>query len=353
LPPATVVGGVGVALLQGRKIERKKMQARKWHDVEILLMASCIVIAPSATLFRLTLNHHLGRLIVTERKWIQDQKKDLELAVRAEERAKDYPASIGDKTIQARQAYFLEDPPPYKSDGKQSVTPSSLMTTVQGLFDGVLPTGNDVITRYRYQDSSADDPPPNMLPGVGWVGLAGLGVILGLLWLWVQWNTQGIFYADLDSSPPAPLGNPSQCVRAWNRLNDEERLLLLQVSREHIANPRQKPLVINLLDKGLLRLAPDLQPATEEFAGFLRGKEQEMKEELRDSERVSGRHSWRYVRLILFVGLVGLGLFLGATQPGWQSALLGFASATTGLLSAVFKLQDTILQWMKKSPAST
>ena len=354
LPLATVVAGVGVALSQNPKTERKKMQDWKWHDAEILLMALCIVIVPSATLFRLTLNHHLGRLIVTERKWIQDQKEDLELAIRAEERAEGYPEWIGDRTVMARQTYFFEDPPPYKSEGKQSVISSSSMTTtVHGWFDGVLPTENDIITRYRYQDSSADDSPASILPGIGVMGFAGMVVTLGLLWFWVRWNTRGIFYADLESSAPAPLDNSGKCVEAWNRFNDEERILLLQVSRERIANPRQKPLVSNLLDSGYLRLAPDLKPATEEFAGFLRGKEREMKKELRDSEKVSAQHSWRYVRLILFIGLIGLGLFLGATQPGWQSALLGFASATTGLLSAAFKLQDTVLQWIKKSPAGS
>ena len=353
LPLATVVAGVGIALSQDPKVERRKMQDWKWHDAEILLMALCIVVVPSATLFRLTLNHHFGRLIVTERKWIQDQKKDLDLAVRAEERAEGYPEWIGDRTVTARQTYFFDDPPPYKSEGKQSVAPSVLMTAVHSWFDGVLPTENDIITRYRYQDSSADDSPASILPGIGVMGLAGMAITLGLLWFWVRWNTRGIFYADLESSPPASLDNSGQCGDAWNRLNEEEQLLLLQVSRERIGNPRQKPLVTNLLDRGLLRLAPDLQPATEEFAGFLRGKEQEMKKELRDSEKVSAQHSWRYVRLILSIGLVGLGLFLGATQPGWQSALLGFASATTGLLSAAFKLQDTVLQWIKKSPASS
>jgi hypothetical protein len=353
LPPATLVAGVGVALSQDPKTERRKMQDWKWHDAEILLMASCIVIFPSATLFRLTLNHHLGRSIVTERKWIQDQIKDLDLAVRADERAEGYPEWLGNMTVRARQAYFFEDPLPYKWEGKHAATASSSMTTVHSWFDGVLPTDNDTITRYRYQDISADDSPPSILPGIGRLGLAGMGITLGLLWFWVRWNTKGIFYADLESSPPAPLTNVSQCVEAWKCFNDEERILLLQISRERIANPRQKPVVAKLLDGGWLRLAPDLQPATDEFAGFLRVKEQEMKKELRDSERVSVRHSWRYVRLILFIGLVGLGLFLGATQPGWQSALLGFASATTGLLSAVFKLQDTVLQWIKKSPASS
>jgi hypothetical protein len=69
--------------------------------------------------------------------------------------------------------------------------------------------------------------------------------------------------------------------------------------------------------------------------------------------REGRRRSWRYVRLILFIGLGGLGLFLGATQAGWQSALLGFASATTGLLTTFFKLQDTILQWIRKPTPSS
>lgn len=347
MPIATGIAAVAVGLSRNWKVQRQKMQTRLWHNSEIVLMSLCIVIVPSAALFRLTMDHDIGRMIVTERKWIQDQKEDIGLALRAEERAEGYPDKIGDSRVMAREAYLSSDPAPYDTD-KASMSPSSFVTFVHEWSDRNLPAENDTIARYRHQEQSARYSQPGVLPNIGSAGLAGLAVTIGLLLWWVQWNTKGLFYGDLDSSKVAPPVSQKQCEAAWSERNEDEKILLIQVAREHIANPRQKPLVTHLLEKGLLKLVPDLQPGSEEFAEFLLIKEQEMGKELQESEKVAERHSWRYVRLILFIGLGGLGLFLGATQPGWQSALLGFASATTGLLSAFFKLQDTILQWIRK-----
>jgi hypothetical protein len=297
------------------------------------------------------MNHDFGRMIATERKWIQDQKEDIALALRAETRAEGFTDPVGDSRAKARAAYFpAADPVPYDRDNQDPASDSSLMKRLHEWLDQSLPLENDTIARYRDQGASGSYNPPGLVWNIGIVGLVGMVLIIVLFLLWIRWNTYGLFFADLESSKIAPPDSLQQCEAAWNDLKDNEdaRMLLIQVEREHIANPRQKELVKDLLGRGLLKLDPDLQPSSKKFEAFLRDKEKEMREKLEDSEKVAVHHSWRYVRMILFIALGGLGLFLGATQPGWQSAVLGIASATTGLLTALLKLQDTVLQWIKK-----
>jgi hypothetical protein len=124
-------------------------------------------------------------------------------------------------------------------------------------------------------------------------------------------------------------------------------MVLLQVARERIANPYQRTMIRHLLDKGWLTLDPILQPASAEFGVFLLGKEKDLHADLQQWEEVNVGHSWRYVRLILLAGVIGLGCFLIATQPGLQSTLLGIATALTGGLTTGLKLKDAILPWFE------
>lgn len=354
MPFAAAAAGFGVGVSkQWHVVPREKMYSRIWQNTEIVLLSLCIVIVPSATLFRLTMNHDFGRMIATERKWIEDQKEDVGLALRAEARAEGFPEPVGTSRVEARKAYFLSDPAPYDKDNQDPATYSSLVKRLHEWLDQSLPVENDTIARYRDQEARGSYAPPGGIAGFGIFGLAGIAGIIGLLLLWIRWNTYGLFFADLESSPGKPPISPAECEAAWAGVeNDDERILLIQVEREHIANPRQKRLVSDLLRRGLLKFAPDLQPSSKAFASFLRGKAQEMQKKMEESEKVAVRHSWRYVRMVLFIALGGLGLFLGATQPGWQSAVLGIASATTGLLTTLLKLQDSILQWIRKPTTS-
>ena len=73
-------------------------------------------------------------------------------------------------------------------------------------------------------------------------------------------------------------------------------MVLLQIAMERIANPYQRPMVEELLKKGLLRLDPDVQPFSDEFADYLRTKERTNHATLERWERVAALHSWRYGR---------------------------------------------------------
>jgi hypothetical protein len=117
--------------------------------------------------------------------------------------------------------------------------------------------------------------------------------------------------------------------------------VLLQVTREHVANPYQRRIIGELLRRGLLRLDPDLRPFSEDFERFLLTQESEHGAELEAWERVEVSHSWHYTRMVLLASGGSLAFFLVATQPSLQSSLLGIATAITGAITAGLKIRDT------------
>jgi hypothetical protein len=170
-----------------------------------------------------------------------------------------------------------------------------------------------------------------------------------LLCWWIRWNTNRLFLADIDASAASPSGTPEEI---WARCDEVEQMVLVQIAREHIANPRQRSIVKALLEKGLLRLAPDVKPFSEEFADFLRRKEQELDAKIRDWQDVKVRRSWRYGRLILVSSVAGVGFFLIATQPGLQSSVVTIATGITGVLSAGSRLRDAVASWIARKATS-
>jgi hypothetical protein len=347
MPALAAVSGILVCVSRNWPAEaRVKMEGSFWQTSEIILLSLCIVIVPSMTLFRLTVKHNFGKMIATERKWIEDQNKDSELALKAEERAEGYGPMVGERRVNDRNFYFNNKyPEPYDNDGSDSLD-SPLVIKAHEWMDQALPIENDIAARQRYQASNKTYSPPYLFGDVGIVALVGLAATIGLLLSWIRWNTNHLFYADLDSPHVGP-ASPDRYEAAWNGCEMNEKILLIQIARERMANPYQRPMVIRLMNKGLLRLAPDLQPSSEEFTAFLLSKEQSIQHELQGSQRVAAHRSWRYVRPILVIAVAGLALFVVTTQPIWPSILIGIAGGTASLLTALLKLQDVILQWMK------
>ena len=146
---------------------------------------------------------------------------------------------------------------------------------------------------------------------------------------------------------------PATPAELWTECSNDERLVLVRVVHEHIANPYQRPIVEALLQRGLLTLDPDLRPCSRGFADYIRAREPELQTSLREWEEVESGHSWRYARLVLLASVVGLGLFVVVTQPGLQSGLVGVASAVAAALTALMKLRDAIGDWLSSSRKST
>jgi hypothetical protein len=176
-------------------------------------------------------------------------------------------------------------------------------------------------------------------------------VVLALLVAWICWSRSRIFYADHKSGSRSDA--PSDFEKAWAECGEDERHVLIQVTREGIANPRQQPLVANLIRRGLLRLDPDLQACSDAFQQFIRKQEKVLANELASWERVHTDQRWRHFRNGFVAVVGGLAFFLIATQPGLQSNLVGIATGLTGMLATGAKLRDAIAPWFARGKASS
>ena len=182
-------------------------------------------------------------------------------------------------------------------------------------------------------------PEGTIIPSFRASGLALLGFLstLGFLTWWIGWNSNRLFLADVDSPGTTPPGTSEEI---WARCSDDEKNVLTQLVEEHIANPYQRPILLALLDQGVLRLNSIVKPFSPAFEAFVRARAVTRQSEVQAWEHVNVRRSWRYGRIILAGSVAGVGFFLIATQPGLQSSVMAIATGITGLLTAGSKLRD-------------
>jgi hypothetical protein len=390
------LGGAIYAALGFRQVERLSLCTPIWQRSSVFLGLVCMVVVPTAALFRVALGHEFAKLIVTEQQWIAAQREDLPRAALFEVRDERYAEARARALLKTRALYAGCVPAPFDASGSPrhvddtplhvpdvlraayvapvaeaeaaplplegcvnetpagggaaapvltpAMTGNTVLVALQWL-DGMLPIGNDLLVRQHFQaDERAYSPAGTLVSPVraSEVALGGFAVTLALLFWWIGWNTNRLFLADLDESVRKPAGGFD---RLWARCTPDEQMVLVQIARERIANPYQRPLVQLLLQKGLLRLKPDVQPFSDAFDRFLRVKEQELGPVIEEWEKVHLCHSWRYGRLILGASVACIGTFLIATQPGLQSNLVGIATGITGLLTAGFKFRDALTAW--------
>ena len=405
-PVLAVAFGIGIHI-HGSKTKgaRSRLSAVGWHASTLLLVLVCMIVAPSAALFRLTLSHEFAKWIVTERAWIGAQQDNLLRAAAFETRGDGYAAERITELTKARQGYFTCVPEPFDAVGppadrepsgvleaKAARAPSAgtgiqaashpartsdLLTgcrqadrpgggagnpaprlqqvrdrqVVDALhwLDTALPIENEILARQQFQPLEfAYSPDGTVMKSIraSLIAFAGLGLTLGVLAWWIRWNTKRLFLADVDGPAAACPEPPFDAL--WNDLKLDEQMTLLQIAKERIANPHHRSMVRQLLAKGLLRFNPGLAPCSDEFGAFLRDRERQMQPQMHEWEEVTIGHSWHYVRLILIASVVGLGLFLIVTQPSLQSNVVGIATATTGIVTAGVKMRDAIVAWLNR-----
>jgi hypothetical protein len=220
------------------------------------------------------------------------------------------------------------------------------------LLNDVVPVEDDDLARRLFQRAglsySPDGTFASWLPASG-IAFVGGFVLLALLCWWIRWNTNRLFFADHDASAPAP---STSCEEIWASCAQDEQMVLMQITREHIANPYQRPTIERLMARGLVRLAPDVQPFSKEFEAFLRKKERELEPEIKSWQHVDTLRSWRYGRLVLVCAVGAVGFFLFATQPGLQSSVMAVASGMAGVLSAGAKLREAVGSWFGRKAAA-
>lgn len=353
MPLVAMASAVGLyASGTQRRPDRCRLTSPGWYTAMFVMLLICVIVAPASALFRIALGHEFGKLIATEREWIEAQRRDMPQVVKADVRAENHPAAMGESLARARDGYLRETsdttpypPRPFGAVPAQTATAASWLLAPFHWMDDVLPIENDGAARERYEDQEYSySPDGTWVPQwrvSGW-GLLGVALTCGLLVWWTRWNTARLFFADLESREL----DPASFDTLWTECSTHERLVLIRVVREHVANPYQRSAIAGLLQRGLLKLDPDLRPCSPAFGDYILGKEKEMQTELREWEEVDAGHSWRYTRLVLFASLGGLAFFLVATQPGLQSGLLGIATGITGALTASLKLRDALVSWI-------
>ena len=312
---------------------RCRLSSGGWPTFAFVLLLLCLVVIPSAALFRLVLGHEFAKMISTERAWIEAQQLDAITAAEVEAVDERYAPSKSAKRERAedRRVYFSCVPAPYDAEvvgppdlvspipgtsmkpcgrpeagSRSGVRPARLLYNRLDAFivramqrrESDLPIRNDIVARQRFQDKGLTYVPAGpLLWSSSGVALVGFGFAIGLLVWWLRWNMNRLFFANEQTAEP--IASIAEAFKTlWKMRTRDEQMVLLQVARERIANPYQGDVVRRLLGEGLLRLGPDLQPSSQAFDEFLLRKETECQARIVEWENVNAGHSWRYVRLI-------------------------------------------------------
>jgi len=359
---------------------RESLSDSKWQRLSVFLVIVCMVVVPSVALFRVALSQEFAKLILTEAEWMRAQTEDRLRAAKVGELEDRYAAARQVQLEAARANYLSCVPAPFdapsrrdgndgplrlpmKCPGDALSSPALLQPTgtLTGLIemlhqvDQVVPIENDILVRehsYHDEHQQTYSPDGTIIRRFRAAGITLLGfmLVLLLLYWWIGWNTNHLFLADLDAGTPP---SEEDCLKIWTQCQPDEQMVLMQIAREHIANPYQRPAIASLLRRGVLRLDPDVQPFSKEFDTFLQDKRRELRAEIATWHDVHVRGSWHHWRLILVSSVAGVGLFLIATQPGLQSSVIAVATGTTGMLTAGSKLWEAFGSWIGRKGAAS
>jgi len=338
---------------------RRALDGYGWYTTELTLLALGMIVVPASAVFNLTLGHEFGVLIRTEQQRMDTQAVDARLALRAEARAREFPESVGAEAAGAHtlrqigpfvagQASPPLRPAPYDVRPSALSTGDYLIVGIHEWFDSLLPAGSALLARLRYGDFGLRYLPPGRLGPLSWWGAAGIVGIIVLLAAWVRWSAIHLHAADITPAAPVP---DDEVEAVWDTLTENHKHVLLQATEEHIANPRQRAAVAWLAHRGLLKLSPDIQPATSAVHEFLERvrRAEHYATRLRDWERTHEGHSWQKARPLLLVSLVVVAAFLAITQPGLQSNLVTMLSGAAAIGASGIKLRDAFTAWLGKS----
>lgn len=329
---------------------RERSEALWFRGGHWALLTIVAVIGPAVAIFRLTLSHEFGKIVQTERAWVEQQRLDVAQAVRKETRDEERPGREGTRIVNIRgQHYQVTAPMPFHASAETTGGGFQhwAIEWAEHLGDW-LPILTETGVRLREQEFDAAYWPPGWMR---WWAVLPMALLFTLALWWIHWSSDHLFLANLHS--PEPAGEASGAVdwaRAWNELTDEQQNLLLQISRDHMSNPWQADAVKDLVNKGFLHLNPDLEPRTAELADFLstRVHDEVIRDRMHDWEQVSAGHSWRYVRKLLIGVLIVIAFFVLTTQPGLQSGLTAGFGIVAAILTAVANLREALSSLLPK-----
>ena len=134
-------------------------------------------------------------------------------------------------------------------------------------------------------------------------------------------------------------------LRIWDRCELEEKLVLYQLARYGVVNPKSFDRVLDLLNKGLVIREPEdpvLRPMNRSFAAFVRRAVRRW--EIWRWEDAEGISAWSVWKWVLPVPLLLLGAFLFITQQDAVSNVIGVVVAVAALLPTGINLYQHFRQ---------
>jgi hypothetical protein len=134
----------------------------------------------------------------------------------------------------------------------------------------------------------------------------------------------------------------AECAEAyyealWSSLATDEKLVLVQVAEEGLVNPKSRRPLLRLLGRGLLVREPELRLLNETFRRFVIGRRDDVLAVERDNARDS---AWSQLKRPLATVLLGIVVFVFATQRDVFNTTLVFVTAVAGALPQLLKAAD-------------
>ncbi|HET7220841.1 MAG TPA: cache domain-containing protein [Vicinamibacterales bacterium] len=126
----------------------------------------------------------------------------------------------------------------------------------------------------------------------------------------------------------------------WASCSEDEKVVLGHIAQHGLANASVRSVVRRLLGRGLLRKDPAFRPMNATFRHFILTRECSVQVAALETE--SGPSKWDRLRAPLGLAVLGVALFLFATQKELYNAIFGVATAAAAsvptLIQAVGKL---------------
>ena len=126
----------------------------------------------------------------------------------------------------------------------------------------------------------------------------------------------------------------------WSISGKDERLILFRLASRGFASWRGRDLVSCLLRRGLIYLDPAPRLMNESFRQFVLGAELPEVFELWTEEE--GASPWARLRTPIIIAVIGIFLFLFATQPQLFSQSLAFTTGIAAVIPTIIKLVSLI-----------
>jgi hypothetical protein len=122
----------------------------------------------------------------------------------------------------------------------------------------------------------------------------------------------------------------------WLSCSTDEKIVLTQLTKEGVANPKQEGAVRQLLRKGLLVRDPVLRIMNRSFALFVLHEHEPS--ELASLERPEEGIGWKQVKWVLLAVLAVVAAFLWTTQPSFVENAVKYLTAAAAAVGVLMKL---------------